>query len=68
MRRKGVDDLVINDCRLNADAFDQMPGEALLQQEFGLLALLVRPLVAGLHGSPVDLVQAGQIVTVFEEA
>mmetsp|Transcript_41607 Transcript_41607/g.97687 ORF Transcript_41607/g.97687 Transcript_41607/m.97687 type:complete len:348 (-) Transcript_41607:6528-7571(-) len=63
---QGVRHLGVDRPRVHADALDQVPREALLHQELGLLSFLHgRPLCCG-HGGPINLVKLGQIGPVLE--
>jgi|GEM_PF-6085535 len=53
---------------MNTNAFDQVPGEAMLQQKLRLFAFLAIHLFEGLHCIPIDFVQACEIVVVLEVA
>ena len=58
--------LIANPVGVDADACNQLPRECGLNQELGLLPFFMNLPVVGKHSSPINLIQLGQITTVFK--
>src|SRR5690606_12065326 len=67
VRRKGIDNLPIDQRRMNTDAFDEVPGKAALQQELRLLPFLASPPIPRLYSGPIDLAEVRQVAAILKE-